>query len=272
MNHKLVFAKEFENILDNVKQETVASWTSAGYTNKTGVINAAIERLNTAYPKLNIVSYEFRTSLSIDGGSSTYFGILENEDGECDAYISAIPPKYETRSGVLAQQVFPALSGIMNTIQDSKDNKISNRPIFVINFNEVNFTGAMAVNVLSGMILGFGYVDIYDRDISAVLLANNLSDRIRTVLEYDLMLKTNNKQGKNEYFEIDVANKKIYFLPDKLKDGVQVNNEPYWFVLRAYAALYLALGEKYNCDMSKFNVLRTGNKTLDAFRKYIERF
>ena len=272
MKHKIIFAKEFETVLDNVKAETITVWNAYGYHNKLEVIQAAIDRLNAKYSKLEIQDYEFRSNLSIDGGSSTYFGILENEDGICDAFISVIPPKYETRSGVLAQQVFPALSSIMETIKDSKDNRISNRPIFVINMNEVNFTGAMAVNVYSGNILGFEYVDIFDRNISDVLVANKMKSKVANVIEYDEMLKINNKQGKNEYFEIDSSKKTIYFLPDKLKDGVQVNNEPYWFVLRAYAALYLAVSENYKLDMSKFNVLKKGNKTLDAFRCYVDRF
>ena len=272
MKHKIVFAKEFKEVLNNVKVETKSVWTASGFANTNDVINAAISRLNSYYEKLEIYEYEFRDNLVIDDGSSTYFGILENEANECDGYVSAIPPKYETRSGVLAQQVFPALSSIIAKNINSKDNKISNRPVYVINFNEVNFTGAMAVNVYSGRILGFGYVDIFDRDINLVLLSNGLSGNINTVVEYDEMLKKNNKQGINEYFELDQTNRSIYFLPNKLKDGVRVNNEPYWFVLRAYAALYLSINEGYRCDMTKFNILQRGNKTLDAFRNYIDKF
>ena len=56
-----------------------------------------------------------------------------------------IPPKYETRSGVLAQQVFPVLSGITPELKTSKDIRINNRPIFIINLNEANLTASVAV-------------------------------------------------------------------------------------------------------------------------------
>ena len=195
MKHKIVFPREFENVLNNIKPETATIWTNVGLDDKDAVIEAAIIRLNKKYKKLQITEWEFRDNLVVDGGSSTYFGILENEEEVCDGYVFVIPPRYETRSGVLSQQVFPPLSSVMETIADSKDNKMSNRPIYVININEVTFTGAMAVNVFSGHILGFGYVDIFDRSVESVLLDNGMSNNIQTVIEYDEMLKKNNKQG-----------------------------------------------------------------------------
>lgn len=272
MKHKLILPAEFEKVLSRVPSSTKAAWAAIGLSDQGEVMDTAITKLNKTYPKLELTGWEFREQVIIDKGSSTYFGILEDEDGICDGYITVIPPKYETRSGVLAQQIFPPLSSIMETISDSKDNRLSNRPIFVINMNEVNFTGAMAVNVLSGMLLGFGYVDLFDRDVEKVLEENGMSPGVRSVEEYDKMLKKNNKQGVNGYFELDIPGKVIYFLPDRLKDGVAVNNEPYWFVLRAYAALYLAIQEGYRCDMTKFDVLKRGNKTLDVFRKYVNQF
>lgn len=272
MKHKLIFTLDLANKLDNISTETRAVWTAAGLANKNDVMNECVKQLNITYPKLNISEFEFRNTVSMYGESSTYFGVLENEIGIKVAYVFIIPPKYETRSGVLAQQVFPVLSGIMQNIQESKDYHISNKPIYVINVNEVRFTAAMAINILSGKILNFGYVDIFNRNINDVLISNGLNCNIKNINDYDILIQNNSREGINEFFSVDHVNKKISFLPTRLKDGIHVNNEPYWFVLKAYTAIYLANKEKYAFDMTEFDILLRGNKTLDAFRNYIEKF
>ena len=187
------------------------------------------------------------------------------------AYVFVIPPKYETRSGVLAQQVFPVLSGITPELKTSKDIRINNRPIFIINLNEANLTASVAVNIKSGTILGFNYIDVYDRDIDEILLSNGMNPAVCSLEDYDCMVSKVNKSGINEFFEVNTSDKTITFLKIRLKDGIHVNNEPYWFVLKAYAALYLAKKEGYTCEMSIMNQLSRGNKTLDAFRDFVEK-
>ena len=187
------------------------------------------------------------------------------------AYVFVIPPKYETRSGVLAQQVFPVLSGITPELKTSKDIRINNRPIFIINLNEANLTASVAVNIKSGTVLGFNYIDVYDRDIDEILLSNGMNPAVRSLEDYNCMVSKVNKSGINEFFEVNTSDKTITFLKVRLKDGIHVNNEPYWFVLKAYAALYLAKKEGYTCEMSIMNQLSRGNKTLDAFRDFVEK-
>ena len=187
------------------------------------------------------------------------------------AYVFVIPPKYETRSGVLAQQVFPVLSGITPELKTSKDIRINNRPIFIINLNEANLTASVAVNIKSGTVLGFNYIDVYDRDIDEILLSNGMNPAVRSLEDYNCMVSKVNKSVINEFFEVNTSDKTITFLKVRLKDGIHVNNEPYWFVLKAYAALYLAKKEGYTCEMSIMNQLSRGNKTLDAFRDFVEK-
>jgi hypothetical protein len=106
-----------------------------------------------------------------------------------------------------------------------------------------------------------------------ILTQKNMKTNINKLQEYDEWLVQLNHENINEYFEIDQNEKIIRYLPTTLKDAIHVNNEPYWFVLKAYTALYLALKEEYKIDMSKFDaILQRGNKTLDAFRDYVERF
>ena len=272
MKRNLIFSKELKDKFDNVDYDDDIGWKNNGISNTDDLMKKIIQLLNEKYIKLNIMSYEFRDEVVVYNESSTYFGIIENSDETIEGYAFVIPPAYATRSGVLAQQVFPVISGIMQYCKNSNDKKIINRPVYIINANEVSQTPSMVVNILSGEILEFKYIDVFNRDLGEILRFKGMKERANNLAEYDEWLINLNKGNVNEYFELDKDNKIIRYLPIRLKDGIHVNNEPYWFVLKAYASFYLALKEGYKCDMSKFDILQIGNKTLDAFRDYIKRF
>ncbi|MCI8862950.1 MAG: hypothetical protein HFI20_10785 [Lachnospiraceae bacterium] len=271
MEHRLIFSSELEEKLKNVTGETKQAWKDIGASSYLELMECCIGKLNDSYPKLNIVSFSFHEDIQVYGQSNTYFGLIKNEDNVLLAYVFVIPPKYETRSGVLAQQVFPVLSGITPELRASKDIRINNRPIFIVNLNEANLTASVAVNIKSGTVLGFNYIDVYDRDIEEILLSNGINPTVRSLKDYERMVAKVNKSGVNEFFKVDALGKTITFLTIRLKDGIHVNNEPYWFALKAYAALYLAKNEGYSCDMNIMNQLSRGNKTLDAFRDFVEK-
>lgn len=271
MEHRLYFSSELEEKLKNVSSETKQAWKDIGAYSYLELMEYCIAKLNDTYSKLRIASVSFEEDIQVYGQSNTYFGLIKNENDVLLAYVFVIPPKYETRSGVLAQQVFPVLSGITPELKTSKDIRINNRPIFIINLNEANLTASVAVNIKSGTILGFNYIDVYDRDIDEILLSNGMNPAVCSLEDYDCMVSKVNKSGINEFFEVNTSDKTITFLKIRLKDGIHVNNEPYWFVLKAYAALYLAKKEGYTCEMSIMNQLSRGNKTLDAFRDFVEK-
>lgn len=272
MNRKIVFSMSLKEKFNTVDYNTNQLWKNVNIHNTNELINKIIDILNEKYPKLNILECQFKEKVQIYGESSTYFGVIKNEEEIIEGYAFVIPPAYETRSGILAQQVFPVMSGIMPNFKNSKDKKISNRPVYIINANEANYTPSMAINIRSGEILGFNNVDIFNRNIEEILMEKNLNKNVNNILEYNEWLIQINKNKQNEIFTIDDANKKITYLITRLKDGIHINNEPYWFVLKAYASFYLAKRDRYKCDMSIFNQLPRGNKTLDAFRDYIENF
>lgn len=270
MKRKIVLSNDLKEKINSVNYNDEC-WQMNSINNSDDLLKLLINKLNEKYKKLEITEYEFNDDVSIDNESSTYFGLIINDHEEVDGYTFVIPPSYETRSGVLAQQVFPVLSGLMKNI-DYKDNKICNKPIFILNINEVNLTPSIAVNIKSGEILNFKYIDIFERSLDEILEAKSMKKMVNNLVDYDLWLKQLQNNNINEFFELDLDNHIMYFLPNRIKDGIHVNNEPYWFVLKAYTAVYLALNEGYKIDMSKYDqtILR-GNKTLDAFREYIER-
>ena len=271
MERKIIFSNVLKQQLDRVSY-TEDIWTNNGINNSEDLMKRIIDILNEKYIKLNIIHYEFRENVEMYGESNTFFGIIENENEKEEGYLFIIPPDYSTRSGVLAQQVFPVISGIIPRLKDSNDRTITNRPIYIINANQVNQTPGIIINILSGMILGFFYVDIFNRQLDEILKEKGFKDRISNIEDYDEWLVQVNKGNENEYFKLDKENKTIQYLTLRLKDGVHVTNEPYWFVLKGYASFYLAIRDGYKCDMTIFNELPRGNKTLDAFRDYVESF
>lgn len=272
MNRKIVFSISLKEKFNTVDYSTNQLWRNINIHNTDELINKMIDVVNKKYPKLNIKECKFKEKVEVYGESRTYFGVIENEKEIVEAYVFVIPPAYDTRSGILAQQVFPVMSGIIPNLKNSKDKRISNRPIYIINANETNFTPSMAINIRSGEILDFNYVDIFDRNIEEILKEKNLKENVNNILDYNEWLEQTNKDKQNEFFNVNYENKTITYLITRLKDGKHVNNEPYWFVLKAYASFYLASRDGYKCDMSIFNQLPRGNKTLDAFRDYIESF
>lgn len=278
MDCKLILSSQMEDQFKEYKTkktDVIKIWKETFHTSDyKEILNKVVLNLNTNFSKINITEYEFSENCSLYEQSNTFFGYLINEKEEVVAYFFMIPPDYSTRSGVLAQQVFPVISGIMTHLKDSADLHLVNRPIYVVNLNEQNLTPSICLNILCGNVLGFYYSDLYERDIFEPLAEKyGVTSDITTIESLDRLIKLVNKgdNNKNDYFEIDVNHKILKYKRTRLKDGKKITNEPYWFVLKAYAAAYLGKIQGYTLDMTEFNELPRGNKTLDSFRDYLKK-
>ena len=282
MEYTLIFPKNMHDKLCSAEKESSVktAWGTIGINSADAMITRAIELLIEKYPKTNITDVKIADKNYIKNQIrgcnrvSDFLGYLSTVKKDTEvvvAYCFMIPPNYNGRSTVLAQQVIPTMSGIMNVIQDSLDYRFSNRPIYVINFNEATMPKSVAINILCAHILGFRYIDIFNRNIYEILQIESINGKNMSIQAFDSLIKETSDNGQNEIFEINVGMKQITFLIDRLKDGINVHNEPYWYSLKAYAAIYLALTDKYKIDMSVFNTLQKGNPTLDAFRLYVKK-
>ena len=197
MKRKIIFSNSLKEKLDTVNYATENEiWTKSGIKNTDDLLEKIKTSLNEKYLKINICEINFDDEVEVLKESSTYFGVIKNEDEVIEGYVFVIPPNYSTRSGVLAQQVFPVMSGLIPNYKESNDKQISNRPIFIVNANEVNLTPAMAVNILSGEILGFRYVDIFHRNLEEILIEKGFKGKINNIREYDECLSKLNKDNK----------------------------------------------------------------------------
>lgn len=282
MEYRLTFPKDmYDKLLSVASDASIkTAWAELGIDSADAMISKAVYLLKEEYPKTNITDVKIidkkyiKTQINGCNRVSDFLGyisIVKENSEVIVAYCFMIPPNYNGRSTVLAQQVIPTISGIMNVIKDSLDYKFSNKPIYVINFNEVSMPKSVATNILCADILGFRYIDIFKRNAYEILQAECANIENKNIQSFDYLIKKTSDNNQNEIFQLNTEQKKITFLIDRLKDGVNVHNEPYWYCLKAYAAIYLALSDKYKIDMSIFNTLQKGNPTLDAFRLYVKK-
>lgn len=302
MERRLILPTSMVEKLDRaaLDSKTRNVWENCGMHSRDDVLQRALGELNRRCVKLNLIRCELwdksriKAAIGYTGKVSESFGIILNgsedpqETSEAGdkrqrevivAYVFLIPPNYDGRSTVLAQQVIPTLANIRASLLESTpDKQLSNRPIFGVNFNELPVTKAIAVNFISAEILDMRCVDVFCRDMkaidgSATDGSAGMSVQVKTLRDYDQLIRESSKGGQdNEIFELSHADPAIKFLTTRLKDGIHVNNEPYWYTLKAYAALTLAVREGYRVDLSQIDRLERGNPSLDAFRTYAERF
>lgn len=257
------------------KVEVKKEWKKINATSCDDIIRIIANKIQSYDDRINIektiISTKQNIKSKIEGVNkvSDFLGYLSNENNDVCAYVFFTPPNTNGSSTFLAQQVIPTISYIIDEcIIDSPCYRLTNRPIYIINLNEVvtrMTSDSVAVNIISAIILEFNYIDIFNFSLAFS------PDSINCIADYDRLLKNTNTEGKNEIFELNVSAKKVKFLKCRLKDGINVNNEPYWFALKAYAAAYLASMEDYELDISEIETLKEGNNALDAFRHYVKK-
>lgn len=271
MECKIYFSNELKSKFSSVDAKTKTVWKSLGAKNYKELIQIMLDKFNEFCDKIELIDYSFIKDVNVYGQSNTFFGYIKNDIDNIVAYSFVIPPAYGTRSGILSQQVFPVLSGIMTHNLNESYKTISNRPIFIFNMNENSLAPSSVLNIKSAQILGFNYFDLYDRNNDDIIKEKTGLSSIKSIEDYDIMIKKTSNNNKNEYFKLDSNKKSIKFLKTRIKDGTSVTNETYWFALKAHTGYFLAKKCGYTCDMSEIEKLKRGNKTLDSFRDYIKK-
>lgn len=281
MEHRLVICKDFKDILDTVSASVLAVWNNFGYASSDDLLSNVLERINSYNSKMNITNYEVRDGLNVYGSSCNYLAIIETmkEPFITKAYVFFTIPTLGTngsRSAYLEQQCFPVISGIMDHCIESKDYNLTNRPVYIINVNTDNMTSSMALSYHAAELVGFNMIDMLNNDIHKMLLAVGYDTYNSSIESFNKILSDINRNKKNKYFELDVRNKTICFLDDKFKDKTTgliqtpLTNQPYWFMLKSLAAVYLVHKRGYTFDLSLLSTIQA-NKSLDAFKKYVNK-
>ena len=194
MNHILVLPEEFEANLNDAfaNNDIHAKWLRIGIDTVLDMKNSIIAKLNEKYPKLNITGFRIESKQTIkerienNGSTSVYAGYIEKENGNIDGLFFYIPPSLNSGNDFLTRQVFPSLIGIYENISPNmEDMHFNSRPVYILNINETNRSEQRAVKIsfLCAELLGFYYLDIFERDFHDIVTDgdNNIPEITLTV-------------------------------------------------------------------------------------------
>lgn len=218
-----------------------------------------IQTLNKFDTTLNLKDVSFADLQDAD----KYIGVVLDTELNKKYNICLIPPDLGTRSGFLTQQIFGFVSNIILS-EKCNEKYLADKPIIIINcLVKDKLADSEICNIIGAKILGFHYIDMFNRP-------SDFNKKIESLSEYCETIK----QIKDISKDFDLQTDKIIFKTDRLKGlKERLTNEPYYFAINAYPALVLASREGKEIDISAFDkkLLNTNkNKNIEAFVHFAE--
>lgn len=214
---------------------------------------------------------ELKFEDDIDGqiNKTTYMGVaLDNRNSKI-AYVIVIPPNVGTRTGYIAQQVFPGLTDEIDINNKNKNAYLTMLPVYILDLDDSEITTSNSLNIAIVKKLGFNFFTKKEKKYITKLNEINLNGFIYSLQDFDNHINKVATRNGNTFFAIDELNRTIKFKTTSLKDGIKITNEPYFYVMKAYLAAFLSYIEGYEFDLTEFEEkIPRGNKTLDVFRDY----
>ena len=253
-----ILTDEFKKILE--KQDVIDALAKKGYNSIDDFTREILSRLNQFDKNLNLSSIAYHTLQDTD----TYIGVILDEFLNKQYNVCIIPPKLDTRSGFLSQQIFGFISNLINGQQTSESYTICDKPVIIVNCMVDSLANSAICNIIGSNIIGFKYIDIFNRNEDFGTSISNLSDFVNTVSQYKKTLSQ----------DIELQDDTLILRTERLKDfSTSLTNEPYYFAINAYPAVMLAKKEGYKIDSSDFETkLAAGksNKNIQAFVRFLK--
>lgn len=253
-----ILTDEFKKILE--KKEVTNALAYKGYNSIDDFTREILRRLNQFDTNLNLRSIAYHTLQDTD----TYIGVILDEFLNKQYNVCIIPPKLGTRSGFLSQQIFGFISNLINGQQTSESYTICDKPVIIVNCMVDSLANSAICNIIGSKIIGFKYIDIFNRNEDFGISISNLSDFINTVSQYKKSISQ----------DIELQDDTLILKTERLKDfSTSLTNEPYYFAINAYPAVILAKKEGYKIDSSDFEKkLAAGksNKNIQAFVRFLK--
>ena len=253
-----ILTDEFKKILE--KKEVTNALAYKGYNSIDDFTREILSRLNQFDKNLNLSSIAYHTLQDTD----TYIGVILDEFLNKQYNVCIIPPKLGTRSGFLSQQIFGFISNLINGQQTSESYTICDKPVIIVNCMVDSLANSAICNIIGSNIIGFKYIDIFNRNEDFGTSISNLSDFVNTVSQYKKTISQ----------DIELQDDTLILRTERLKDfSTSLTNEPYYFAINAYPAVILAKKEGYKIDSSDFEKkLAAGksNKNIQAFVRFLK--
>ena len=253
-----ILTDEFKKILE--KKEVTNALAYKGYNSIDDFTREILSRLNQFDKNLNLRSIAYHALQDTD----TYIGVILDEFLNKQYNVCIIPPKLGTRSGFLSQQIFGFISNLINGQQTSESYTICDKPVIIVNCMVDSLANSAICNIIGSNIIGFKYIDIFNRNEDFGTSISNLSDFVNTVSQYKKTISQ----------DIELQDDTLILRTERLKDfSTSLTNEPYYFAINAYPAVILAKKEGYKIDSSDFEKkLAAGksNKNIQAFVRFLK--
>ena len=253
-----ILTDEFKKILEKIEVTNALAYK--GYNSIDDFTREILRRLNQFDTNLNLRSIAYHTLQDTD----TYIGVILDEFLNKQYNVCIIPPKLGTRSGFLSQQIFGFISNLINGQQTSESYTICDKPVIIVNCMVDSLANSAICNIIGSKIIGFKYIDIFNRNEDFGISISNLSDFINTVSQYKKSISQ----------DIELQDDTLILKTERLKDfSTSLTNEPYYFAINAYPAVILAKKEGYKIDSSDFEKkLAAGksNKNIQAFVRFLK--
>lgn len=248
-----ILTEEFKEILES--RECKRLLELKGYSNTSSFLKEIITRINKFDSSLKVKSVSYHNLQDTD----KYIGIILDENLNKIYNVCVIPPKLGTRSGFLTQQVFGFISNLILNSNLVSNNLLCDKPVLVINCMVADPLPNSAIcNIISSKLIGFKYIDIFNRK-------EDFGKQINTLKEYYTAIK----EYKDISKDFEIVNDNIIFRTERLKGlSESLTNEPYYFAINAYPALLLAHKEGYIIDITAFEPWydnNPNNKNIIAF-------
>ena len=182
-----ILTDEFKKILE--KQDVIDALAKKGYNSIDDFTREILSRLNQFDKNLNLKSIAYHTLQDTD----TYIGVILDEFLNKQYNVCIIPPMLGTRSGFLSQQIFGFISNLINGQQTSESYTICDKPVIIVNCMVDSLANSAICNIIGSKIIGFKYIDIFNRNEDFGISISNLSDFINTVSQYKKSCKEKRK-------------------------------------------------------------------------------
>ena len=253
----LILTDEFKKILE--KQEVITALSNNGYNSADSFIKEILKRINGFDASLNLRAISYHTLQDTD----TYIGIILDEYLNKLYNICVIPPILGTRSGFLSQQIFGFISNLVNGCKISNPLFPVDKPVIIVNCMVDSLADSAICNIIGAKIMGFNYIDIFNRKEDFGSSNLTLANFVNTILNYKDISK-----------DIELTDNTLVLKTQRLKDfTTSLTNEPYYFAITAYPAVILAKKEGYKIDIDDFEdkfVDGKSNKNIKAFITFVK--
>lgn len=242
------------------EQKVIDALDKKGYKSIDDFTTEILSRLNKFDKNLNLRSIAYHTLQDTDN----YIGVILDEFLNKQYNVCIIPPKLDSRSAFLSQQIFGFISNLINGQQTSESYTICDKPVIIVNCMVDSLADSAICNIIGSKIIGFKYIDIFNRAEDFGTSISNLSDFVNTVSQYKKTISQ----------DIELQDDTLILRTERLKDfSTSLTNEPYYFAINAYPAVMLAKKEGYKIDSSDFETkLAAGksNKNIQAFVRFLK--